>query len=481
MKKLVVFLGFITSVFQASAQEMWGAASSNYAGQMGLDLNPASIAGAPYQYELHFLSSDISVANNYMYLRADSRIIRKSMSGEVVDENRFTDRYTRTPDKFAYGSAFLKYPAFIHSGKNWSWGVNISTRGELSARNVPYHLAKFIKEGIDYDPQQQIDYSEKNITAALLNWHELAFTGAKVLVNTSTSFITAGVTVKYNYGLNAAYVRIKDIDYNSVADTLLDIHNVDGEYAHALPDNGHDGFRKSMERKGGGFGLNAGVQYYHNRSDSWYDPCNRNRSGKPYDFKIGASLIDIGYIKFNNRASTYSFNGNSTDWYGIDTVKLDGIGYTDSLLANQFLGNPLATFEDDKFTMFLPMAASVQFDYAVSPLFFVNLSVIQRLPVGPYSIKRSNQISLTPRLETRAFELAVPYSFYDMFRHRLGVAARIGIITVGTDMIGPFVGLTDTYGADIYFAIKWQFNGDCSRAGGKGRKIRSIEECTIGN
>ena len=128
---------------------------------------------------------------------------------------------------------------------------------------------------------------------------------------------------------------------------------------------------------------------------------------------------------------------------------------------NQFYSNPAAGKTADNYSLILPGAASLQFDYSVTPTFYVNLSVIQRLPLGDYAVKRANQISITPRYETRRFEIAVPYSLYDYYRNRIGLAIRYGVLVLGTDMIGPYTGLSNAYGFDFFVGIKYQFFGDC--------------------
>lgn len=462
-------------VSHSFAQEMFGAASSNYAGQMGMDLNPASIVNAPYRWELHLVSMDVSVLNNYMYLAKNSRLIRKSFKGESVAQERFTDKYTTKPNKWAYNSAFLKYPAFIYSGKKFALGFHISTREELSARNVPFHLAKFLKEGFDYDQQQGINYTmNKPSNTVLINWHELSFTGGAKLYDTPEAFITGALTVNYNYGLNAVYVQIKDLQYNSVADTLLVIDNIDLEYSHAVPDNGNNGVQKTLQKKGGGWSTSFGMEYYRNRNEAFYNPC-RKKEGKPYDYKIGASIIDLGYMKFNKNARIYKFDNVNTDWYGIDTVKFDGFGSTDSILQQQFYGNYHGAKDGYGFKVFTPAAVSVQVDVPLNSFFYVNASVIQRLPLGPMAVSRSNQVAITPRLETRRLEIALPFSLYDYFRPRIGASIRYGVFTIGSDMLGPFVGLTDTYGADIYFAISIKHFPVCGREG-RGKRPR-LEQC----
>ncbi|MBK7851504.1 MAG: hypothetical protein IPJ66_10310 [Bacteroidetes bacterium] len=37
---------------------MWGISNSNYSGNMGIFLNPATIVGAPYKYEFNIIAGD---------------------------------------------------------------------------------------------------------------------------------------------------------------------------------------------------------------------------------------------------------------------------------------------------------------------------------------------------------------------------------------------------------------------------------------
>lgn len=460
------------------AQEMWGAAHSNYAGQMGLDLNPASIVDAPYKWELHVLSMDAALVNNYMYLQRNSKLIRKGFQGESIEKDKFTDKYTQRPNKYGYGSVFLKYPAFIWSAQKWGAAFHVKTRVEFSTSHVPYHLAKYFKEGFDYDFQQGNQYSVNKTKAAAAAWHEFGITFGHELHNSKEHYWAAAVTLNYNYGLGGFYLLLDNADYIVPADTLLIVDGLSGSYGHAFPDNGKGSNSNPLSRRGSGFSSTIGVQYFKNRNDAFFDPCKRGRGDKPYDYRVGFSILDLGYIRFNKGAKTYNFNENSTDWYGIDTTTFNGFVYTDSILSSNFYGTRLGSRGDFSFPIFLPTAASVQFDYAVSENIFVNATVIQRIPLSKYAIRRSNEIAITPRFESKKFEFSIPFSYYDFFRPRLGVAFRYSFFTLGTDMISPLLGFTDSYGADLYFGISIKNFGNCGRNNNRGRGgVRSIEKC----
>ena len=472
--KITVLLLILSAVFMpAHAQEMSGASASNYAGQNGLDINPASIVSAPYKWEIHILSTDVALVNNYMFLKAQSGLIHKSFTGETVSKDQWPDRYTKSPNKFAYASAFVKYPAFIWVDKNYAIAFHVSTRLELSANNVPYHLAKFLKEGFNYTPQQKNDYTANNASVDLLNWHEFGLTFGKPLIDQAGTYLTAAITVNYNYGLNAYYADIKNLHYDSQADTLLQIYNADVNYGHALSESNSVG--GALQHKGNGWSANGGVEYYRNRNDNFYNPCSKQQ-GKPYDYKIGISFMDFGYIKFSKDAKKFNLNNVSTDWYGIDTVKFRSVTYTDYLFSKQFLGHYDLTQNGNSFTMYTPAAVSAQADVPLNEEFYLNLTYVQRISLGPKSIKRSNIWAFTPRYETRGLEFSLPISLFDYFKPRVGAEIRYHWFTVGSDMIGPFFGFTDSYGADIYFAIKFQHFGSCDKGGG-GRKKSKIEKC----
>jgi hypothetical protein len=104
------------SISNVGAQEMWGAANSNYAGQYGVGLNPASIVGVPYRWEIHFLSMDASVMNNYLYLKSQSKFLSKSFKGESFESEKITDLYSKESGKVCLWIHEFKL-SFVYMGR----------------------------------------------------------------------------------------------------------------------------------------------------------------------------------------------------------------------------------------------------------------------------------------------------------------------------------------------------------------------------
>ena len=454
---------------------MWGAANSNYAGTMGHDLNPASIVGNHFKWELHIVSADIFAMNNYLYLRKGSHAIRNGIKGQSLAADRITYKNNKR-DKSAYASVFAKLPAFMYSTQKWGLGFHVSSRVLVSARGVPYHLANFMKEGFDFTDQQKIEYNGGNAKIAAMNWHEAGITGGFAIKDNGSDYATAGITLNYLYGLNSIYLNVDNINYNVQADTLWQIYIANIEYGHSSADVGSTG--NLFQKKGSGVSGSLGFQYYKNRNPDAYNPCIKGKPLKKYDYKIGFSLIDIGRIKFKTNASKFVFNDVSTDWYGIDTVKVKGLSGTDATFNKQFFGSSDAGKAASAYSIWLPAAASLQFDYSITPSFYLNVSLMQRIPLNHYTMRRSNQISITARYERKYFEIDIPYSYYDYFRHRIGIALRLGILTIGTDMIGPYTGLADAYGVDFYLGLKWQHFAKCNKRKNKSKGHKSgFDDC----
>jgi hypothetical protein len=474
-KRRYFLLFFILLMKCLHAQEMLGIANSNYAGMMGVELNPASIVGAPYRWEVHILSLDVFAMNNYLFLKKGSKAISSLRTGTSIPPDRVTYKNT-TIDKSANVQAFAKAPGFIYSNEKFGIALHAATRVALGARGVPYHLANFMKEGFDFTQQQKINYSGGDAKIAGMNWHELGLTVGMSLINNKSNYLAAGLSLNYLQGLNSFYLLVDNINYNVQSDSLWEIYLAKVEYGHAMADPSAGTGGTALSKKGSGIGGSLGFQFYRNRNPLAYNPCTKEKL-KKYDYKIGFSLIDIGRIKFTKAAEKYVFNNVSTNWFGIDTVKIKGVSQTDVTFNNQFFGNPQEGLVANKYSIGLPAAASLQFDYAFSPFWYLNFTAIQRIPFTDYTIRRANQLSLTLRYERKRFELAIPYSFYDYFKHRVGVCLRYRFFVIGTDMIGPYTGKFDAYGLDIYFGIKIQGFGKCKKSSVRTGKRNYQMDC----
>ncbi|MDQ3051353.1 MAG: DUF5723 family protein [Bacteroidota bacterium] len=451
---LIALLVILGSIFPAFSQEMLGISNSNFAGNMGMSLNPSLFVGSPYRHEFNLISGDLFIDNDFVYLQKRSSTLVNSINGEPIPEERFKNYTTTTPKK-VYGNVFLRGPSYIQNKDRFSWGVHTAFRGNLSATDVPFHLAKFIKEGFDYIPQHDINFISTPFKSTTMAWGEIGGTyGRKLYERREKGYLAGAVTLKFLIGFDAAFADLSEFDYEVPSSDTLVVNTVTGTYGHSLTDD-EKGFNKPLKFRGFGGGIDIGITYYRGKIHGAGD-CNATAEiRKKYKYRLGISIIDIGFVRFSKQAKVFEFNNNSAIWPGIDTVNFSTIMTMDTTISGHFYGDPYASQTDAAFSIYTPTALSVQFDYCIIPRIYVNASIIQAIPLSKLSIVRASQFSITPRFETRKFEVALPITLYEYKTPHVGIAVRYKFLVLGTERLGSFTGLWNTTGYDIYFGLKF--------------------------
>jgi hypothetical protein len=87
------------------------------------------------------------------------------------------------------------------------------------------------------------------------------------------------------------------------------------------------------------------------------------------------------------------------------------------------------------------------------------------------SLTRNTTIALTPRIDRHWWGIGMPVSLYAMNDLRVGLAARLGPLFIGTDQLGAFTNSRQLSGGDFYVGVKF-FPLGLNRNGGKGNKKR---------
>ena len=467
MRKITWLALCLAGLFNSklNAQEMWGIANSNFAGNMGVDLNPAAIAFMPYDYEINIVSGDVMFQNDYLYMKPGSFPMGRIMKGETKQGN-WSDHYD-APDKNAYGNLLLKGPAAVYRNGKVAYGAHMSMRGMFSARDVNTHLAKFLFEGSDYSPQWTNNYFTTPYRAAGVAFTEVGITLSQQVSKNKVAATSAGITLNYLYGMNGLYIRSNNMQYRFDDESMFILSDLDADYAHALPNDGAGNF---LAKRGTGFSTTLGVQYIQNINGAGYHAGAAEKRIRKYLFKAGASLIDLGYINFNRQAKVYSYQDASAVWPGFDTTDINGINHAGEVISSKIYDNPTQGLAGNNFKTSLPTAASAQVDACITPVLYANVSVIQPIMQNDKSVRRAQQLSVTARYETRKFEVALPVSFYEYKVFRFGIAARYGILVMGTDYLNSMLGITEFNGADFYFGIKYAVDKNGGRRRGGKRQ-----------
>lgn len=469
---LPLILLMLFSVKQLHSQEMLGIANSKYSGINGAVINPSFTVASPFYLDVNLVSAGLFFQNNYVYLSKNEYRFRNFLSlnpqlpTHPPDGKFYYDYYT-SPDKKGYVNVRAMGPSASMIFGRHSFGFYTDARSVTSARNIPFQLAKFIFEGLTFPPQYDIEFvHNQKMSGASLNFAEVALNYSYVVKNRDMDFWTAGITVKRLLGYAGGYVNLNSLDYMVPDRDTLIVYHATGEGGFSLPVNYQNNqFTSSPLFRGKGMGFDIGITIQQklrssNHNFRYSSLCSQLY--EPYRYRIGISLLDIGRISFNGNAMKLLVNDGNTFWPGINTTHYASIQQFVDQASIHFFGNPNQLVTDNRISIGLPTALSVQADYNVMVNWFVNGTLFYPVKLYKVSVVRPALIALNPRYETRQFGFGAVMSFYDWSKLHFGINARFRGFYLGTEMLGGFFHMKDFTGIDIYGGLKFSLQkGKC--------------------
>ena len=444
-KKITYLILFICLSKLLLSQENSGIVHSNYAPTNSVLINPSSIGDSKVYWEINLIGASAFIDNNYVYAPNFSifSIFRAIETSETIEEP--IDNF-KPGNKSAQIDFALHGPSFyLNLGKH-AIGLTTQLRTVVDGRNIDDNLAKFMYEGFKYLPQRGIEYSTSNTKINTMTWGELGLNYAYTFKQQNNNMYIAGISAKRLFGITHLGINIKDAVF-TVPDTVnLEFANIDAKY----------GFSSPSFNAGRGWGFDLGFTYKKTLEEvDAYIPFSKKSGCKKSDYlyKIGISLLDLGYISFSEE-SYYGEVEESGTWEDYSNSNFDD-NY------DEYDAKILASFSEasnikNAYTAFLPTALSVQYDYNFQNGFYVNATLVQNLSFfNQLGVNRQNLLALTPRFELPRFEVSLPLSLRKYTFPSFGLAFRFwNNLIIGSDRLGSLLFDGDTYGTDIYFNIK---------------------------
>ncbi len=479
--RIHIILLLLILVRVVSGQEMTGYVHSNYAGITGSFINPASILNSKLYLDINLIGLQLHVDNNYVYLAKDeyrfSRFLEKDPQfpehiHPITGESKSIYDYYNTDLKNAYSQIRVMGPSAMYALGNQAFGISTSFRTIVSGHQLPYDLAKFAIDGLRFYPQHRINYiDEIDFRASGMAFTEIAGTYSFVISRYNQEHWSAGITVKALLGSAGVYGFGDNIDYLIPnADTII-VYKANGSVGVSMPVDyaNNDVLLPRNFVQGFGLGADIGIMYQKkiqgHSTKAYSSICEI--PFQQYFFRFGASLLDVGSIKFRRNTRMIEFEDAHANMYNVRGKDFRSVNDLLRTISYEFSGDSNAMIRESAFSIALPSAVSLQADVRVMGNFYINSSVIHPLVFKDAALVRPAQVSLTPRIESRILEFALPFTLYDYRYPQLGLSARFHNIVIGTDKLGGFFGMNDFTGLDFYVMVKLQnAKGHC---GGKAK------------
>jgi outer membrane protein OmpA-like peptidoglycan-associated protein len=482
MKKILLFFSISLTLF-ANGQNYLGVASSNYSGVMGTDLQPASFVDGRFVVDVNLFSGSFNLYQNGVAF--DTKDMPKWWIKSFADttifnswakpDSTFSDRYlvkfydeNSNKKLGVYSSIQIDALNFMfHIKPTIAVGFSAKTRAVTNLDDVDSKLAVLAENSFNYQSLWGTEIEEKRISVSSMAWTEYALHYAQVAKDDNAHFFKIGGKAKFLSGLFAGYFHSNDFKYKlQDQDTSLILQgNFDFGYSENIDSYTSGVFGLSPITKHRGLGLDFGVVYEW-RPD-WqkfkYDMDGETnlwrRDKDKYKLKVGASLLDLGAVKFTTDASSKEFSIYSNSKF--DLTVLDN--YTSVNQLNHFVDSMVdkntdwnLSERDTFFYMQTPAALSLQVDYHIWNYFYINATGLINLHSRnrANTVHAANQFSLTPSFDYKWFGLHVPLSVNSFSGFKAGLATRLGPLTLGMTDFRTMFATGKVRGAEFYMGLR---------------------------
>ncbi|MGK0364213.1 MAG: hypothetical protein ACI85O_001270 [Saprospiraceae bacterium] len=473
-KRLLLPLFLLINTACLFGQEQLGLRLENYSGINAVFLNPAATISTPLKWDVNLVSAGFFLENNYAFVKKASALALLGQSedldlryaGDVNNESVLpaktfvADYFDDGEDRFISSLLTINGPSAMVKINQHTVGAFYNYRLAFSALDIPTNLSFYTYINRDFFDT----FPVVSFTGSMMIWDEIGINYA-YKIETNAGFLSIGANIKYLRGKEAAYFEnINTFDLVKIAQDS--IASALATFEYGLTTASLDAETFVNQTTGTGFGLDIGASATFG-----------GYKDEGYTLKIGAALLDFGYIDFNQNAQQHRVQ--ITQYTDISVDEFDNIqGITQyNELLEQFseatTGSRTETLRENNFRMILPTGISLQADYSFDENIFLNATIVQGLPLGKPGIIRNNIIAITPRYEHRWFSVQMPLILHNYKDFRIGLAARVAFLIIGTDNIGNLVGrFSDFTGTDVYVGLRVNpFNtGTGDRYSGPGRK-----------
>ncbi len=436
------------------AQEQLGARLDNYMGLEQAWLNPALPAIQPTTVSIHLAGIGVYGSNNYGYIKnanvfsfgnETSVVTHKSLEGQnPPPKTLVSDLYDKSKKTYVKLNATLSGPSvLLKINQQHSLGVFLNFRAAFSLTKIPVNLG--------YHAYNRHPYNEAfTLTpfgAAGAIWHESGIHYGYSFENSDWTF-ALGVNLKYNRLSESVFFSLnQSLPYTKLNKDSIYIEQPDVHFAFTTPNIDQfnwselDQFKPKFNFYGKGFSTDLGFVMQKSTSQG-------------YQYRLGVSLLDFGVSKI--KQARYHNSSPIPREITIDFVDLKNtntIQELESKLSKIAFKDSTASLKGSSFSLGMPAAISIQGDYQIAPNYFLGGVIVQPIRLFPHQIERSTTFAIQPRYERRFFSFSMPILLSEWQSVRMGVAARLGFLSIGTDDVGSFLVKKDFTGSDVYLHL----------------------------
>ena len=392
--------------------------SDRYSGFHGTTLNPTSFISSPIDTEINVFGLDFELESDYGYIKNSSYLDLPSSFSNLKITNPYIENeiddlslniFEKKDPYTILSSVLISGPSYIfkvkEANKIYSYGLGINQRINLSALkfNSGYNYNNFRKENFG----NEILFDDTNSGLIGANWTELKF-NFSTSKKKNDSFIES---IGFNFKINIPYTSLQ---INQESPTKMIYQNLETLifFNDFSTESKFYTDTAIFKKRGLGFSLDLGYSIYKKKTQS--------KKRDEYVYKLGISVLDLGFLNFNNLSEVHKY-----DIFGPRNLDIEDVkNYKD--MSERVYGDRDRSFVKASYNIYTPLSLSVQFDYNFYKSLYFNTTILNRLNFGDDFLKRSNILNSSVRIEKREYSIILNGSFYEYKKISLGLSSRIG-------------------------------------------------------
>lgn len=514
--KIVHTLFVLLCIFTwGTSQTYLGVSTSNYAGSMGTQLQPASFVDGRFVFDLNILGLNTNTFQNFGYF--DAKAMRDAQgNGGYWWAKSFTQPTPNNWDKpdSTFQDRFIVRNYAMNSTK--TLGLYSNTQADLL--NLNFHINPTIALGFytrgrsitnidNLDPklailaENELDYSllwnqalnEELVNLNHLTWTEYGFNYGQIVLDKKEHFLKAGGSIKLLSGNTAAYFYTDNFEYNlKNSDTSF---RLKGDFNYGYSENldelllgNSTNYFKRSSNFGYGIDLGAVYEWRGNYEQYQYDMDGKTgiwaRHKNKYKLRIGASLLDLGGMRFKKGGLSRNFSVNSSSPFDLTVFEsANSLEAFDQIIDSliQAPNQEWIAQQDTSSTFYMrtPSAFSIQVDYHIWKGFYINATSMINL-IGKKTdtkVKVANQFSITPSFDIAGIGLHLPFSYNKYSGLKTGIATRLGPLTVGVTDYRPLFARGKIKGLELFAGLRLPILYGEIKDDDKDKVSNKVDEC----
>ena len=500
MKKISFILFFLLSL-SAYSQNYLGVSSSNYAGAMGIDIQPASFVDGRFKFDLNLFNTNFSAYQNFGAF--DASILPKWWKGSFEDQDAI-DAWTVDPEASIEGDYFGGYSFLpklydqnsagvlgfntnfqldllnfmVHVTPKVAIGLGVKMRSITNIDNIDPTLAYLAEQELEDSSFWDTQLNEELININHMTWAEYGFNYSQIIKEEGEHFLKGGVNLKYLAGYGAAYLFSNNFQYNLYNDDTTQF--LSGDFGYGYSESIEDAANENLDSDGlfgapkasaNGFGLDLGIVYEWrpDYKDYKFDMDGETnlwaRDQNKYKLRVGLSLMDLGGMSFKKGGLSRDFSVQTSNLFDLNTFDAAGDLYELDSIVNGLIvessnaGNSdwTAGERDTASTFFMrtPSAFSFQVDYHIWKSLYVNATGIFNIVSRnrDAKVKVPSQFSITPSFDFAWLGVHLPISMNSYSGFKAGLATRLGPLTLGVTDFRTLFAVGQVRGAEFFAGV----------------------------